>query len=193
MSVNKRSSSITTALIFSLIPVSSAFAIAFDPTPIQTNHAVTNGIDDGYGGLKWTFGEGWIPDVVAGYRHTELSTNGDAQGADISIAFKVNPTLPLDKIIQLGKLRVKYLNGIDAVQGEVGGGYDFAHKSFFTGISVQGPYVNAGVDYSFSANSPFSTFLMINSLGIYSRPHATTLSCPTNSHLVGTQCQAFLD
>ncbi len=192
MSFNKKSLTLTTALAFSLIPISSAFAIPNIFPAIQTNTAVTNGIDDGYGGLKWTYGEGWIPEVVAGYRHTELSTNGDAQGADISIAFKVNPTLPLDKIIQPGKLRVKYLNGIDAVQGEVGGGYDFAHNSFFTGISVQGPYVNAGVDYSFSVNSPFSTFLMINSLGIYNRPHKTTFSCPDQSTLVGDQCQ-FID
>jgi hypothetical protein len=184
----KKASSLLSISVIVLLPVSSAFSIPFEFTPIQTHSSVTRGVDDGYGGLKWTFGESWVPEVVAGYRHAEVSTNGDTQGADISIAFKVNPALPLDKIIQPGKLRVKYFNGIDFLQGEVGGGYDFARKGFFAGIGAQGPYVNAGVDYSFSANSSFSTFLMFNSLGIYNRPHTTTLSCPPRTHLVGATC-----
>ncbi len=138
-------------------------------------------------------GDSWIPEVVAGYRHAEVSTNGDTQGADASIAFKFNPALPLDKIIQPGKLRVKYFNGIDFLQGEVGGGYDFAKKGLFAGIGAQGPYVNAGVDYNFSTNSSFSTFLMFNSLGIYNRPHinttTTTLTClPGDAAPVGNNC-----
>jgi hypothetical protein len=40
-----------------------------DPCINQTNSPTTKGDDVGYGGLKWTMGAGWIPEVVAGYRH----------------------------------------------------------------------------------------------------------------------------
>ena len=162
-----------------------------DPCINQTNSPTTKGDDVGYGGLKWTMGAGLIPEIVAGYRHAEVASNGDTQGADISIAFKVNPALPLSEIIQPGKLRAKYFNGIDFLQGEMGGGYDFAKKGAFVGIGAQGPYVNAGVDYNLSTNSPFSTFLMFNSLGIYNRPHrtTTTLTCAPNRVLdANNQC-----
>ena len=155
-----------------LTPVSFANAIPLPPS----STSATNSSNVGYGGLKWTMGAGWVPEVVAGYRYAEVASNGDTQGADISIAFKVNPALPLNEIIQPGKLRAKYFNGIDFLQGEMGGGYDFAKKGAFVGIGAQGPYVNAGIDYNLSTNSPFSTFLMFNSLGINNRPHRT-LSC----------------
>jgi hypothetical protein len=190
-----------------LLPVSTSFAIPLTTptetttyTTTSTESATTKGVDNGYGGLKWTFGEGWIPEIVVGYRHAEVSTNGNTQGADASIAFKVNPALPLNEMIQPGKLRVKYFNGMDYLQGEVGGGYDFAKKSVFAGIGAQGPYANAGVDYNFSEKSSFSTFLMFNSLGIYNRPHnttitttpTTTLSCPSGFLLVGNGCESLI-
>ena len=63
-----------------LLVASTSFAgqIAVPLTTI-TNSSTTKGDDVGYGGLKWTMGDSWIPEVVAGYRHAEVSTNGDTQ------------------------------------------------------------------------------------------------------------------
>lgn len=140
--------------------------------PVITNVVggpVTQGQDHGYGGLKWTFGEGFVPEIVVGYRHAEVGSNGNVQGGDFSFSFKVTGDLQLSNFIQPGKVRVKYFNGVEYLQGEVGGGYDFK-KGLFAGISAQGPYSNAGVDYHFSAKSPYETFLEFNSLGIYNKP-----------------------
>ena len=141
----------------------------------------------GYGGLKWTFGEGYVPEIVGGFRYASVTSSGATQGADISIAFKVTGKMELDDLIHFGKLRAKYLNGMDYLQGEVGGGWDFAKKGLFAGIGVQGPYVNSGVDYDFSSkdsfSKSFSPFVMFNSIGIYNTPHSTTCQSPTNPSL----------
>ena len=144
----------------------------------------TNGVDDGYGGLKWTLDEGLIPEVVIGYRHADVSSNGDTLGGDVSFAFN------LFDGFQPGKLRIKYLYGKDYLQGEAGGGYDFAH-GFFAGISAQGPYSNIGVDYGFGENDSFSPYFMFNSLGIYDKPATSPLTCPPSFALHGNSCVAI--
>ena len=145
-------------------------------TSISDGPASTN-VNMGYGGLKWTFGEGYVPEIVGGFRYASVTSSGATQGADISIAFKVTGKMELDDFIHLGKLRAKYLNGMDYLQGEVGGGWDFAKKGLFAGIGAQGPYVNSGVDYDFSSkdsfSKSFSPFVMFNSIGIYNTPHGT--------------------
>ena len=163
-----------------LLASGSAFALPFSTTTTTTYtpNSVTTGVDSGYGGLKWTFGS-WVPEVVAGYRHAEVNSSGATQGGDLSLAFKIHPTLPLDSMIEVGQLRLKYFNGLDYLQGEAGAGYDFSKKGFFAGIGAQGPYSNAGVDYNFSPSSvgsTFSPYLMFNSLGIYSRQHGMSVT-----------------
>ena len=173
-------------------------------TSISDGPASTN-VNMGYGGLKWTFGEGYIPEIVGGFRYASVTSSGATQGADISIAFKVTGKMELDDLIHFGKLRAKYLNGTDYLQGEVGGGWDFAKKGLFAGIGAQGPYVNSGVDYDFSSkdsfSKSFSPFVMFNSIGIYNTPHSTntnttsTCQSPTdpslwsNGSLVNNTCQ----
>jgi hypothetical protein len=183
-----------------LLPTSATFAFPAIPATETTTttfntitvpSSATTGVDNGYGGLKWTLDGGLAPEVVVGYRHAQVDTNGDTQGGDISFSFKVFGGL------QPGKIRVKYFNGKEYLQGEVGAGYDFA-KGAFAGISAQGPYSNAGVDYHFSASSPLEPYLLLNSLGIYNKPQGhttiitptttTTLSCPPGSTLNGNFC-----
>lgn len=92
-----------------------------------------------YAALKWTFGESFKPEAVLGFRHAKVDSSGDTDGADVSIsAMFVNG-------LELGKLRAKYFNGKDNVQGEVGGGLDF-NKGIYTGIGVHAPYSNLGID-----------------------------------------------
>ena len=132
----------------------------------------------GYGGVKWTLGGSLVPELVAGYRFASVTNNGATQGGDLSMSIKITGKTELNDLIHLGKLRAKYLNGTDYLQGEVGAGWDFANKGLFAGISAQGPFVNTGVDYDLSGkNTPsksFSPYLEFNSLGIYSRPQKTT-------------------
>jgi hypothetical protein len=177
---------------------SKAFPIATCSPSISDGPASTN-VNMGYGGLKWTFGEGYVPEIVGGFRYASVTSSGATQGADISIAFKVTGKMEIDDLIHFGKLRAKYLNGMDYLQGEVGGGWDFAKKGLFAGISAQGPYVNSGVDYDFSSkdsfSKSFSPFVMFNSIGIYNTPTTQTCQSPTdpsywsNGSLVNNTCQ----
>ena len=166
-----------------------------ETTPTSTTSGSSTNVNMGYGGLKWTLGESLVPEIVAGYRYASVTSSGATQGGDVSIAFKVTGETKIADIIELGKLRAKYLNGMDYLQGEVGGGYDFSNKGLFAGISAQGPYVNSGVDYDFSAKESISKslkpFVMFNSIGIYNTPPKNvTLSCPTNYQLINGVCLA---
>ena len=86
-----------------------------------------------YAGLKWTLNESIKPQAVFGFRHARTESNGDTDGGDISISAKF-----IDGF-QLGKLRAKYFNGKENVQGEVGGGFDFT-KGIFAGAGIHAPY-----------------------------------------------------
>ncbi|MEI6267448.1 MAG: hypothetical protein WCP01_01100 [Methylococcaceae bacterium] len=182
--------------LLSFISLFSTNAMAgfFAPIPAtSTTSGSSTNVNMGYGGLKWTLGESLVPEIVAGYRYASVTSSGATQGGDVSIAFKVTGEKNIADIIQLGKLRAKYLNGMDYLQGEIGGGYDFSKKGLFAGISAQGPYVNSGVDYEFSGkesiSNSFKPFIMFNSIGIYNTPSKNvTLSCPTNFRLINGVC-----
>ena len=177
--------------IFFIIPT-VGFANAL-PTPTYIESGSSTNVNMGYGGLKWTLGESYVPEIVGGYRYASVTSSGATQGTDISIAFKVTGNMQLNDFIHLGKLRAKYLNGMDYLQGEVGGGWDFAKKGLFAGISAQGPYANTGVDYDFASKSTFgkalSPYMEFNSIGIYNTPAKNvTGSCPTGFNLSGGEC-----
>ena len=143
------------------------------PTYTETNTSANSNM--GYGGVKWTLGDSLVPELVAGYRFASVTNNGATQGGDLSMSVKITGKTQLNNLIHLGKLRAKYFNGIDYLQGEVGGGWDFAKNGVFAGVSAQGPFVNTGVDYDFtgvnSFSKSFSPYAGFNSIGIYSRPH----------------------
>ena len=116
-----------------------------------------------YAGLKWTLNEGIKPQAVIGYRHARTESNGDTDGGDLSISAKI-----IDGF-QLGKLRAKYFNGKENVQGEVGGGYDFT-KGLFAGIGVHAPYSTLGIDFLPLAKDRFEPFIQIDTIGRYRKP-----------------------
>lgn len=173
--------------LVALLPTSIAFAGNIPPPipppipPTITTTGIagsnTDTVNRGYAGLKWTLGEGLTPAVVVGYRHARVESNGDTQGGDVSFSFN------LLNGFQPGKLRAKYFNGQENLQGEVGAGYDFT-KGIFAGVSAQGPHINLGADYLFNAAAPFEPYLMLNTLREYDKPRGgsttTTTSCPSS-------------
>jgi len=160
-----------------LLPTPVAFAGSVYPAIATTTGvagSATDTVNRGYAGLKWTLGESLTPAVVVGYRHARVESNGDTRGGDVSFSFNLLGGF------QPGKLRAKYFNGQENLQGEVGGGFDFT-KGIFAGVSAQGPFVNLGADYLFNAVAPFEPYLMLNTLKKYDKPQGgtagTTLSC----------------
>ena len=147
----------------------------FAPTLVTTPGSASQNVNRGYAGLKWTLGQGITPSAVIGFRHANVEAGGHVDGGDISMSFNSAGGF------QLGKLRAKYLNGQENVQGELGGGYDFAKNGLFAGASVQGPFVNAGADLGFGGG--FEPYIMINSLRKYNKPTSSTSSyvCPAGS------------
>jgi len=135
-----------------------------------------------YAGFKWTLNEGVKPEAVVGFRSARLNPSSYTNGGDISISAKF-----IDQF-QLGKLRAKYFSGIDTAQAELSGGYDFA-KGLFTGVSVNAPYVNAGVDYLVTGkkDSAIEAYGMVHTIGKYDKP--SSIKCPSGTpNLIGGLC-----
>ena len=97
-----------------------------------------------YAGLKWDLPGPLAPALIVGVRRAKTeSDSNDTHGADLSIAFAIFQGF------KPGKLRLKLFAGNRDVQGELGGGFDFAGNAFFVGGSVNVPFVTLGVDWSF--------------------------------------------
>ena len=129
----------------------------------------TNTDNRAYAGLKWTLNEGIKPQAVIGFRHTNTGSDGHTDGGDISLSAKFIDGFSLDKT------RLKYINGNNDVQGELGGGYDFT-KGLFLGGSANGPYINLGVDYLIQAkDKSIDPYIMLDTL---SRTKTKTIVIP---------------
>ena len=124
-----------------------------------------------YAGLKWTLNEGIKPQAVVGYRHARTESNGNTDGGDFSISAKI-----IDGF-QLGKLRAKYFNGKEDVQGEVGAGYDFT-KGLFAGVGVHAPYSLIGLDlHPFITDNKLEPYIQIDTNKKYKKPNNTSSTC----------------
>ncbi len=130
-----------------------------------------------YAGLKWTLNEGIKPQAVVGYRHARTESNGDTDGGDLSISAKI-----IDGF-QLGKLRAKYFNGKEDVQGEVGAGYDFT-KGIFAGVGVHAPYSLIGLDlHPFINDNKLEPYIQIDTNKKYKKTNDSTSVCvPINDN-----------
>lgn len=124
-------SAFAAALIFS----TAATASFVNTSPLIASSRSSRNVDNGYAGLKWTLGESFIPELVVGFRHANVGSNGETYGGDISFSFRVWGGL------QPGQIRLKYFNGADYLQGEVGGGYDF--KTASSSVSAAKPHFPA--------------------------------------------------
>jgi len=119
-----------------------------------------------YAGLKWDMPGPLAPQLVVAIRRAKTESDGDTKGADLSMAFAIFDGF------KPGKLRLKFFIGSRDVQGEVGGGFDFARNAFFGGPSVNGPFVNLGVDWS--TGGGLQPYGMIHSHGKPRRPAVIT-------------------
>ena len=146
----------TNHLIVLLLLICSAQLLA-GPVVYSTS-SISSNDNKVYAGLKWTLNEGIKPQAVIGFRHTNIGSDGHTDGGDISLSAKFIDGFQLDKT------RLKYINGNNDVQGELGGGYDFT-KGLFLGGSANGPYINLGVDYLIQAkDKSIDPYIMLNTL-----------------------------
>ncbi|WP_157198185.1 hypothetical protein [Methylomonas sp. DH-1] len=160
------------ALAAALIFSTAATASFVNTSPLIASSRSSRNVDNGYAGLKWTLGESFIPELVVGFRHANVGSNGETYGGDISFSFRVWGGL------QPGQIRLKYFNGADYLQGEVGGGYDFKN-GFFVGLGGKAPFSSVGLDYQFSGRVPLVPYFMLDSIGQYRKPAVNfRITCP---------------
>ncbi|QDC99153.1 hypothetical protein FIT70_04405 [Candidatus Methylopumilus universalis] len=163
------------ALVFCFFLSSSAFAgkvLGYDLIPGATGASLTD--NRAYAGLKWTLNEGIKPQAVLGLKHARIKSNGDTDGGDLSISAKI-----IDGF-QLGKLRAKYFNGKENVQGEVGAGYDFT-KGLFTGVGVHAPHSLIGLDlHPFVTDNKLEPYIQIDTNKKYKKNNSTASQCVFN-------------
>lgn len=152
-------------ILFFCFFLSSAVFAGLPPPPTITYDLIQGNLTDNriYAGLKWTLNEGIKPQAVLGFRHARTESNGNTDGGDISISAKF-----IDGF-QLGKLRAKYFDGKEKVQGEVGGGLDFT-KGFFAGVGVHAPYSLIGLDiHPFINENKFEPYIQIDTIKKYKK------------------------
>jgi hypothetical protein len=170
-------------LVFCSILSSSAFASGvYDLIPGAAGAALTD--NRAYAGVKWTLNEGIKPQAVLGFRHARTESNGNTDGGDISISAKF-----IDGF-QLGKLRAKYFDGKENVQGEVGAGYDFT-KGLFAGVGVHAPYSLIGLDlHPFINENKLEPYIQIDTIKRYKKPNGTS---PSTCVFVGPGAGEFIN
>ena len=143
--------------LFTLILLVSSSQLLAGPVAYSTS-SISSNDNKVYAGLKWTLNEGIKPQAVIGFRHMNIGSDGHTDGGDISLSAKFIDGFQLDKT------RLKYINGNNDVQGELGGGYDFT-KGLFLGGSAHGPYINLGVDYLIQAkDKSIDPYIMLDTL-----------------------------
>ena len=162
-------------LVFCFLISSAAFAGGTNPSyDLIPGASLTD--NRVYAGLKWTLNEGIKPQALVGYRHARTELNGNTDGGDISISAKF-----MDGF-QLGKLRAKYFDGKEKVQGEVGGGYDFT-KGLFGGVGVHAPYSLIGLDiHPFINENKLEPYIQIDTI---KKNNSSSSSCVLRGDSLG--------
>ncbi len=98
-----------------------AAPLAPPPATVTVSGQTSENKNNVYAGLKWTFGQGFVPEAVLGYRHAKINSGGDTDGGDLSLSFRFAGGFQVGQV-----LRAKYFNGKQDLQGEASGGYDFS-------------------------------------------------------------------
>lgn len=131
-----------------------AIAIASALT-VSSAQAETDG--EFYAGVHIKFGKKFKPTFTIGYRHANVDSDNDVNGADLS--FRIDTSGDTS-------LLLKGFDGSDCTQAELGVGYDFAGNSVLFSGGVQSHNGNAGVDY-FLGDSSFEGHVGYSSIGCY--------------------------
>jgi hypothetical protein len=118
-------------------------------------------------GLRWDFGAQG-PALTGGVRYLKSDDGDTVYGAQF------DGSLPLTGDSHLPKLRLLGVFGSEAVQGQIGGGYDFGKQTAIVSGGLQGPYIEGGIDYGLDGS--VAPYVGLNSL---KKPDiADGLSCP---------------
>jgi hypothetical protein len=104
--------------------------------------------------------DGFVPDVVLGFRSLHVNSSDSVDGADLSARISYGKH---DKGIMFDSARLVYVGGERNVMGNIGIGYSNTHASFIGTAAIQGPYTRIGSDFEFGKNK-FEPFLEINTL-----------------------------
>ena len=137
------------------------------PAPATTTTIPTDSTKNRvYVGFKWDLPGPLEPSLVLAVRRAKTDSDNDTKGVDLSMAFGIFSGF------KPGKLRLKAFTGSRDVQVELGGGFDFATRAFFAGPSLNVPFANLGVDWSFGGG--LQPYGMIHSHGKPRRPQPIT-------------------
>lgn len=90
-------------------------------------------------GLQWSFGSN-SPQLTGGVRWLHSGDDDSVYG------LKVDASVPLNAEF-LPTLRLLGVYGSETVQGEFGGGYDFARDAFILSAGAQVPHVNFAINF----------------------------------------------
>lgn len=138
-------------------------AIMQNPIAHAENTKSDNNI---YAALKWTFGEGIKPEAVIGLRRAKINTSGDVDGQDFSLIVKLFDGLEIQQV------RGKYFNGKENIQSELSLGFDLK-KGMFSGVGLNAPYLNTGIDIFPLSNYTIQTYLHLDTVAKYKRMQST--------------------
>lgn len=134
---------------------------------VTTNSGSSEQTDNqAYAGLIWTWGD-ITPSAVIGFSHGRVESDGDTQGVHASLSINF-----LDGI-QLGKVKLTYLNGKEDFQGEAGIGYDLINKAFLIPVGVNAPYLAAGLDVSWATIEPY---FMLHTRDKFDKPNERSVT-----------------
>ena len=142
----------------------SSFALAGGPPPPPAPVATTvveDSENEAFVGFNWTLGAGITPEVVIGYRHVDVDSTGDVEGAGANISFNIAK-------MNFDRIKLFAINGDEDLQGELGFGYSLLNKEWLGTLGAQGGYINLGADLMQSGEFKFNGGL--NSINDYNAP-----------------------
>lgn len=145
------------ALFAAVISTHSAYAgEAVTPVLTATEDTQTRA----FIGLNWTFGSANGPEGVLGVARVKTDSDGDSNGAKVSVH------MPLSNGISFGKIKLTGLMGENDRMGEIGLG--FGAGSVFGTAGLWAPFVNAGADIGFDGS--LEGYLGLNTLQEWNAP-----------------------
>ena len=153
-----------TALALAMV---SSYAMATAVTYSLNGNSGNTQATNGYIGLSWDLdSHTTVPKLVLGVFSTSVQSNGNTEGADLSIRLNMQDHFAPTEV------KASYLNGTNNLQGELGLGYDFRKNAPLLGLGVNAPYANVGVDAT--SLKDYNPFLIIHSQDQFQKP---TTSC----------------
>jgi len=146
--------SLTAALILSAAVAEAGAPV---PPPISSDTETR-----AFLGLNWTFGSrGSVPEAVAGVARVKTQSDGDSEGAKLSLHMPIG-----NDGLSFGKVKLAGVFGEHDRMFEAGVG--FGQSSFFGTAGLWAPHVNLGLDLGLGGG--FDGYVGINTLGKWDVP-----------------------